>query len=75
MTSNIIDSHAHREAWLSTVHQMITMCMELETDLSIAMLERPTGEQALNIIAADAQLGAAVAALGEAAARVGRLHA
>lgn len=73
MMSNIIDSRAHREAWLSTVHRLITTCLELETDLSIAMLARPTGEQALNIVAADAQLGQAVKALGEAAARVGRL--
>jgi hypothetical protein len=70
MTNNIIDSQAARAAWIAKAHAMITVCLELETALSIAMASYPTADQAQRLMAADAQLGEAVAALGEAEAQI-----
>jgi len=74
MTPNLIDSPSLRNAWIFRLHSMVTQCMQLETQISIAMQAYPSTSHALALMAADAQLGAAVAALGEAAARLARLE-
>ena len=74
ITDNLIDSAAARELAIARIHSMITTCMQIEQQISVSMLAYPSTAHALALMAADGQLGAAVAALSEAERRIARLR-
>jgi hypothetical protein len=67
---SILNNVADRALWLATSARIIVIVQQLETQISIAMLDRPTHQQARMLLDADAQLGEAATALTEAAAKI-----
>jgi hypothetical protein len=67
---SIITSVADRALWLATSARLIIIVQQLETAISIAMLDRPTSSAAIALMQADQQLGVAARALTEASAQI-----
>jgi hypothetical protein len=67
---SILNSVADRALWLATSARLIIIVQQLETAISIAMLDRPSHQQARMLLDADAQLGEAATAITEASAQI-----
>jgi hypothetical protein len=67
---SILTNADERADWLARSHSLIRALQALETLLSVAMLDRPTGQQAIALMAADQQLGIAATAITEASAQI-----
>ena len=67
---SILNRIDERADWLARSHTLIITLQSLETQLSIAMLDRPTSSQAIALMQADQELGKAARALQEAATQI-----
>jgi hypothetical protein len=67
---SILDNVAERADWSARLHTQIIALQSLETQISIAMLDRPTSSQAIALMQADQQLGIAARALQQAATAI-----
>ena len=67
---SILDNVSDRATWMGAASTLILRLQMLETQISIAMIDRPTSSQAIALVQADQQLGIAVTAVQEAAAKI-----
>jgi hypothetical protein len=67
---SILTDGTERAAWLARAHSLIMALQALETQISIAMLDRPTSSQAIALMQADQQLGIAAKSITEAATAI-----
>jgi len=70
---SLITSVADRATWLGAASTLILRLQMLETQISVAMLDRPSHRQAALLVQADTHLGEAARSIQEAAAAIGRL--
>jgi hypothetical protein len=67
---SILNRTDERADWLARSHTLIMTIQSLETQISIAMLDRPTSSQAIALMQADQQLGIAAKAIDQAASKI-----
>lgn len=67
---SILNRTDDRADWLARTHSLIMALASLETQISIAMLDRPTSTGAIALMVADQQLGIAAKAVTAAAIQI-----